>query len=221
MQEEEEDMPIGAICAWRTTSVPAGWLECNGQSTAGYPALAAIIGSNVPDLKGRCVVGYDPGDVEGTDLTTPGKTHGVSYPTYAAHTHAVSGTWTANVGPGTAHNHGMDHCHFSGALVRDDADEAKVGVYSYVQAATQETESLQTQGGTGAKTQYQTSGPYVTGTPPSHTSYPTSKTNTGDESAHTHTVTITSGTTTSAAMGNSNYGNLQPSYCLLWIIRAQ
>lgn len=28
------------------------WLECNGQSTAAYPALASIVGANVPDYRG-------------------------------------------------------------------------------------------------------------------------------------------------------------------------
>ena len=34
------------------------WLECNGQSTSGYPALAAIVGSNVPDYRGMFLRGY-------------------------------------------------------------------------------------------------------------------------------------------------------------------
>jgi len=41
--------------------VPAGWLECNGQSTSGYAALAAVVGSNVPDLRGEFVRGFDNG----------------------------------------------------------------------------------------------------------------------------------------------------------------
>lgn len=34
------------------------WLECNGQSTAAYPALAAIVGANVPDYQGVFLRGY-------------------------------------------------------------------------------------------------------------------------------------------------------------------
>lgn len=28
------------------------WLECNGQSTTGFPELATIVGANVPDYRG-------------------------------------------------------------------------------------------------------------------------------------------------------------------------
>lgn len=34
------------------------WLECNGQSTAAYPVLAAIIGANVPDYRGIFLRGW-------------------------------------------------------------------------------------------------------------------------------------------------------------------
>ncbi len=34
------------------------WLECNGQSTTNYPALATIVGSNVPNYCGMFLRGY-------------------------------------------------------------------------------------------------------------------------------------------------------------------
>ncbi|WP_071595819.1 phage tail protein [Anaeromusa acidaminophila] len=37
---------------------PEGFIECNGQSTAGYPALATITGSTVPDLRGQFIRGW-------------------------------------------------------------------------------------------------------------------------------------------------------------------
>ena len=46
---------------WSGSSVPSGWLECNGQSTSGFTALAAIVGANVPDLRGEFVRGWDNG----------------------------------------------------------------------------------------------------------------------------------------------------------------
>jgi microcystin-dependent protein len=51
-------VPTGAIMAFGMNSVPAGWLECNGQSTTGYTALAALVGANVPDLRGYFVRGF-------------------------------------------------------------------------------------------------------------------------------------------------------------------
>ena len=52
--------PVGTIVMYGGTTAPAtgGWLLCNGQSTASYPALAAVVGANVPDLMGRTPVGY-------------------------------------------------------------------------------------------------------------------------------------------------------------------
>jgi len=52
-------VPTGAIMAFGMNSVPTGWLECNGQSTSGYTALAALVGANVPDLRGYFVRGWD------------------------------------------------------------------------------------------------------------------------------------------------------------------
>ena len=49
----------GAIVMWGGSTPPAGWLECNGQSTAGYPNLITVYGTNVPDLRGEFPRGWD------------------------------------------------------------------------------------------------------------------------------------------------------------------
>lgn len=50
-------VPIGTVITWAANSVPNEngiWLECNGQSCADYPKLAAVLGKNtVPDYRGR------------------------------------------------------------------------------------------------------------------------------------------------------------------------
>jgi hypothetical protein len=51
----------GAIVMWGGSTPPAGWLECNGQSTAGYPNLITVYGTNVPDLRGEFPRGWDHG----------------------------------------------------------------------------------------------------------------------------------------------------------------
>jgi len=56
----------GAIVMWGGSSAPTGWLECNGQSTAGYASLTAIYGTNLPDLRGEFIRGWDHG--RGVDL---------------------------------------------------------------------------------------------------------------------------------------------------------
>jgi microcystin-dependent protein len=52
---------VGMITAWGGHTAPAGWLECNGQSTAAYPILANVVGAVVPDLRGEFIRGYDHG----------------------------------------------------------------------------------------------------------------------------------------------------------------
>jgi hypothetical protein len=52
---------VGTVVAWPVASNPSdasSWLECNGQSTAGYPELAAVVGPAVPDYRGLFLRGY-------------------------------------------------------------------------------------------------------------------------------------------------------------------
>jgi microcystin-dependent protein len=66
--------PSAAILAMATTSVPSGWLECDGAavSRTTYATLFGLIGTtygagngtttfNVPDLRGEFIRGYDHG----------------------------------------------------------------------------------------------------------------------------------------------------------------
>lgn len=55
----ESSVLSGQIVMWGTETPPTGWLECNGQSTAGYPNLIELFGTNVPDLRGEFVRGWD------------------------------------------------------------------------------------------------------------------------------------------------------------------
>jgi hypothetical protein len=53
--------PVGTIIVWPVSSNPddaENWLDCNGQSTSGYPELAAIVGPTVPNYQGMFLRGY-------------------------------------------------------------------------------------------------------------------------------------------------------------------
>jgi hypothetical protein len=74
-------VPAGAGIWWPTSTAPVGFLEANGQSTAGYPNLVTIYGSNLPDMRGEFVRGWDNGrgidsgrailtDQEATEIAT-------------------------------------------------------------------------------------------------------------------------------------------------------
>lgn len=89
-------VPTGAIVMWPLNSVPSGWLACAGQSTSGYPALAAIYGSNLPDLRGEFIRGADQG--RGVD---PGRTL-LSFQAQdiQSHTHTYGGIQAQGVADG-------------------------------------------------------------------------------------------------------------------------
>lgn len=54
-------VPIGTVITWASNSNPTEngvWLECNGQSCVAYPALVALVGSNVPNYTGAFLRSY-------------------------------------------------------------------------------------------------------------------------------------------------------------------
>lgn len=92
-------VPSGCIMMWGNSTLPSGWLECNGQSTGSYPALAALYGATVPDLRGEFVRGWDHG--KGTDSgRTLGSAQGQDI---QPHSHLYGGADNYSVGnAGTA-----------------------------------------------------------------------------------------------------------------------
>lgn len=132
-----ELQPAGEVKFFAGTVTPAGWLACDGAavSRATYARLFATIGTlfgvgdgsttfNVPDLKGRVIVGQNPADVSGDfdpigkiggTKTVPGAAHQHNL---AAHTHEQQGAFTSsfqaatvqfNTGSGT--NATVGHSH--------------------------------------------------------------------------------------------------------------
>ena len=77
--------PVGTIVMFGASAAPVGWLLCDGGSTAGYAALAAVVGANVPDLRGRAPIGYGTSADAGiTARTTLGGKTGTETVTLAA-----------------------------------------------------------------------------------------------------------------------------------------
>ena len=98
----KEGLPAGSVIAWASGTIPNGWLEANGQavSRSTYSDLFAIIGVlygsgngsttfNVPDLRGRVVVGQDTSQTEFDSLNEFGgaKTHLLTVAEMPSHTH--------------------------------------------------------------------------------------------------------------------------------------
>jgi phage-related tail fiber protein len=75
-------LPAGSVIAWPTSTVPTGYLECNGASVsrATYAALFAILSDdygnvdgntfNLPDYRGRFLRGWDHAAANDPDRAT-------------------------------------------------------------------------------------------------------------------------------------------------------
>ena len=105
------DVPQGSVVLFGTTTVPAGFLLCDGVSylRTDYPALFSAIGVlhgsadsthfNVPNMTGRIPVGHDPLD---SDFATVGLTGGTTTVTVTeanlpAHVHTGIKTVTSSI----------------------------------------------------------------------------------------------------------------------------
>jgi microcystin-dependent protein len=109
-------VPIGSVTMWITGTLPAGWLECNGQTITqdAYPELYDIIGANVPDMRGRFPLGYGGttsptgAAIAATTKLTGGAIR-YTYAATAAHTHTpgtFSATTSITEGTAVSSNHG-------------------------------------------------------------------------------------------------------------------
>ena len=67
VESKPSGLPIGTIIAWASAKNPTDgtWLDCNGQSCAGYAELVSILGkSTVPDYRNRFLEGsVSPGTI--------------------------------------------------------------------------------------------------------------------------------------------------------------
>lgn len=97
--------PIGEITIWATSSAPTGWLICDGSaiSRSTYSGLFAVLGTtygvgdgsttfNLPNLKGRVVVGRDATDTDFDVIgeTRGSKTHVLTVSEIPVHSHAIT-----------------------------------------------------------------------------------------------------------------------------------
>jgi len=118
-----EGIPTATIVPWTSSSVPSGFLECNGAavSRTTYSALFAIVGTtygagdgsstfNVPDLQDNVIVGKSGTKAVGSSggantVTSTGNIGGstanatLSTPQLASHSHNPAGGTQRNIGP--------------------------------------------------------------------------------------------------------------------------
>jgi microcystin-dependent protein len=116
-------LPAGVMVPFGGSSVPSGWLLCDGTavSRTTYSALFAAISTaygtgdgsttfNLPNMKGNVPIGYDSGQTEFNALGKTGgeKTHVLTTTEMPAHTHNIPGASGTSGGypPATAQNSG-------------------------------------------------------------------------------------------------------------------
>lgn len=122
---EPNPIPAGAIMAWTSDLIPSNWLLCDGSavSRTTYTSLFAAIGTtygvgdgsttfNLPNLKGKTVVGKDSSQTEFDTLGETGgaKTHTLTTAEMPSHTHtqdAHSHTYSGTTSTAGNHNHAI------------------------------------------------------------------------------------------------------------------
>ena len=98
-------VPTATVVPFAGTTLPAGWLWCDGVAIpVQYTALIGIVGANTPNLKGRTIYGRDAADADfATMFLTGGSKAGVGL-----HSHGV-GTFNTSTTS-------INHSHSAGSL---------------------------------------------------------------------------------------------------------
>lgn len=102
VQSVGSSIPVGTVITWPSSSWPPdadNWLECNGQaiSSTVYPELVGVIGSRVPDYRGRFLRDLQSGHSVGENVANSIKGHNHTQPT-----HTFSGQLVSTALSGTA-----------------------------------------------------------------------------------------------------------------------
>jgi microcystin-dependent protein len=214
--------PTGAIMMWYTDTAPSGWLICNGQSTSGYSALAAVVGATVPNMQGVVPVGKNAGTFAtlgatgGSENVTldstqvPSHSHAVSITTSSdSHTHTYSGN-TGNISADHTHN-------YSGTTSSDSHSHS---IPNVVYPGSGNIRVFESWSGGNTSRNHNTSADAHTHTFSGTTSGVSSNhyhgySGTTSSYAHTHTVTGNTGN----AGSTGSHSNLQPYVVINYIIK--
>ena len=207
-------LPTGAVVAYTGSTAPSGWVLADGSavSRATYPELFSSIGVtygagdgsttfNVPNLKGRTIVGQDSAQTEFDVLGETGGANSVALTTaqMPSHTHTVS-----------SHAHTTNHDH-AAASTSADGSHSHTSTYAYYVSSFI--------GSAGSWDWMAINNPY-----PGYRSASTQTSST--DGAHQHTVdlpnlAVNTGSTTATNQstgGSTAHTNLQPYMALRYII---
>jgi microcystin-dependent protein len=127
-------VPVGTISAYAGVTAPTGWLLCDGTSTTGYTALAALVGAATPDMRGR----FPIGDNSTLTLLGTGGSTTIAEGNLPSHTHTVSGTsdgMNQNSTPGhTVTDPGHNHTQSPHNHTQNEHDHSTNSVVTFTTA---------------------------------------------------------------------------------------
>lgn len=209
-------VPVGGIIAFGGTIAPLGWQICDGAASS-TSDLIAVVGANVPDLRGKFILGvsatHAAGSTGGAETVTLSTTQIPSHQhTMANHTH--SGT-SSTVSSDHAHNFstgGRSAAHTHGTAVL-------IGKLASLANSTGSSPG-QLIGGVADTRTSQTPPGWSPGTESADHSH--SGTTGGITANHTHTMTTggPSNNTSDASGGGGSHENMPPYWALIYIIRS-
>lgn len=139
-------VPVGTLIDWMGSTVPPGWLKCDGSTydTNTYPQLFAYLGSGtLPDFRDRVTIG-----ASGTKAvkSTGGNT-----------------TITLTAGQMPSHNHNLVHTHTTGYTIASPG--IREGTGGYVEVAVDAAGGTSTGGASTAITSNNGNGDPINITP--------------------------------------------------------
>jgi microcystin-dependent protein len=136
---EIQDLPVGSVTLWGSSTIPKGWLLCDGTAItqAAYPALYAVYPyGNLPDMRSRVPLGgtsslFTTGGAETVTLT-PAQTGIPSHRHYYTD-HYAQATNLANSGSTDSSLNGFaDHSKTTGGVTEANAAESHNNMQPYI-----------------------------------------------------------------------------------------